>query len=108
MLLNQRSDPIAVAKEYLEVDLITFFNDLSECLLDIIKFYFDMSERSFSQDHLNKMEQTSKNMNLYHLFQVIDQLNAYKYDIVQGIVFNKQLLLEGILCACQGQVIQDE
>lgn len=107
-LLNQRSDPIAVAKEYLEVDLLTFFNDLSECLLDIIKFYFDMSERPFSQDHLKQMEQTSKSMNLYHLFQVIDQLNAYKHDIVQGIAFNKQLLLEGILCACQGQVIQDE
>lgn len=107
MLLDQRCDPIAVAKEYLDFDMITFFDDLSECLLDIIKIYLNINEKILSLEYFKLIQQAKKNIDLFHLFQVVDQLKAYKEDIVQGIMFNKQLLLESILCSCQGQVIQN-
>lgn len=98
-LLSPQKDPIALANQCNSIELEDVLLWMTGCVVDLIRMNFDVQlERLLNQDFTTEIKVLVTRVSPTKLYVLLDRLYQYRRQHKIGINYNRQLLVESLLC----------
>lgn len=91
---NKQGHPIYASQQLQELDLITFLDWMSVCMMDVMRVQTNCQDFLRNRDHTDKIVTLSKQTKLTEMHQLLSIIHHYREQVLSGINLNKTLLME--------------